>query len=81
MKWLNNIFSFNKKQTNDIKTGKIKFFNKRKGYGFIESDQTSKDVFVHATDLEDRVRKGDDVSFELQHSGRGLQAENVKLIK
>ncbi len=62
------------------KIGKVKFFNRQKGYGFIESENTSKDVFVHATNLEDYVKKGDKVAFELEYSTKGLEAKNVKVV-
>lgn len=61
------------------KTGKIKFFNRRRGYGFIESDHLEKDVFVHVTDLKDRVSKGDQVTFHVEPSPKGLEAKNVRL--
>lgn len=60
--------------------GRVKFFNRQKGYGFIESQNTSKDVFVHATNLEDNIRKGDKVAFELNYSTKGLEATNVKVV-
>lgn len=62
------------------KTGIVKFFNRQKGYGFIESQNTSKDVFVHATNLEDNIRKGDQVAFELNYGTKGLEATNVKVV-
>ncbi|MEM6317850.1 MAG: cold shock domain-containing protein [Bacteroidota bacterium] len=52
-------------RTAHFKSGVIKFFNRSKGYGFIESPETTKEVFVHITELEDRVHKGDAVRFEL----------------
>jgi CspA family cold shock protein len=61
------------------KTGRIKFFNRRRGYGFIESDNLEKDVFVHVTDLKDRVSKGDQVTFYVEPSPKGLEAKNVRL--
>ena len=61
--------------------GRVKFFNRRRGYGFIEADSLDRDVFVHVTDLEDRVSKGDRVTFDLAPSEKGLEAKNVRLIK
>lgn len=62
------------------KIGRIKSFNTRKGYGFIQSKLTTKDVFVHASELKDDINQGDRVQFLLQFSERGLHAENVRLI-
>ncbi len=49
--------------------GKIKWFNAKKGYGFIEPEDGSKDVFVHITALEaagiENLNEGDAVSFEV----------------
>ncbi len=61
--------------------GRVKFFNRRRGYGFIEADSLEQDVFVHVTDLEDRVSKGDRVTFNIEPSPKGLEAKNVRLIK
>ncbi len=78
---IKNLFVNNNGQTDKKdKVGRIKFFNRQKGYGFIESDNTSKDVFVHATNLEDYVKKGDKVAFELEYSTKGLEAKNVKVV-
>jgi len=44
-------------------TGKIKFFNERKGFGFIVDDETQHDVFVHATGLTEKVNENDEVTF------------------
>jgi len=63
------------------KTGRVKFFNRKRGYGFIESDHLEKDVFVHVTDLEDRVSKGDEVVFQVELSPKGMEAKRVRLIK
>ena len=62
------------------KIGKIKSFNTRKGYGFIQSKLTTRDVFVHASELKDEVSKGDRVQFVLRFSEKGLHACDVRLI-
>ena len=64
----------------------VKFFNTAKGFGFIESDEGGKDVFVHATALEAAgirmLKEGDRVSFVLEDDrrGRGKQAGQLKQI-
>lgn len=60
--------------------GTVKFFNRKKGYGFIRAERTGKDVFVHASSLQANINKGDQVVFELEHSKKGLEAKNVQVI-
>lgn len=62
-------------------SGKIKFLNKRKGYGFIKSKETSQDVFVHFDDADDFLKRGDLVQFEVEKSDKGLRARNVEVLK
>jgi CspA family cold shock protein len=59
--------------------GTIKWYNTRKGYGFIESED-NKDVFVHrsAKPMGVDLYEGDKVEFEVEESERGPQAKNVK---
>lgn len=63
------------------KKGKVKFFNRKRGYGFIEADTMEKDVFVHVTNLQDQISKGDTVAFEVEASDKGLEARNVRLLQ
>jgi CspA family cold shock protein len=55
-------------------TGTVKFYNGQKGYGFIQPDDGSKDVFVHATALERAgirgLHEGQKVSFDTQTDPR-----------
>ncbi|MBI3135035.1 MAG: cold shock domain-containing protein [Bacteroidetes bacterium] len=60
-------------------TGKVKFFNESKGYGFIVDDESKKEHFVHISGLVDEVREGESVTFELQDGKKGVNAVNVKL--
>lgn len=73
-----NLFQSNQKTTL-LKSGIVKFFNRSKGYGFIQSEETTKEVFVHITELEDTIHKGDRVHFELGFSDKGLIAKSVQL--
>ena len=65
-------------------TGTVKWFNGQKGYGFIQPDDGGKDVFVHATALEQAgirsLNEGDKVSFVLEDDrrGRGKQAGQIQ---
>jgi cold shock protein len=62
-----------------MSTGKVKFFNQQKGFGFILDDETQKDVFVHVTGLIDKIKDDDLVTFDIVEDRRGPKAINVKL--
>jgi CspA family cold shock protein len=65
-----------------ILTGRVKFFNDTKGYGFIKENNSDKEYFFHFSGALDKVRKDDDVSFELDEKGqRGVKAVRVKKLQ
>ena len=63
-----------------IYTGKVKWFDAKKGYGFIEREDGD-DVFVHFSAIEEdgfkTLEDGQEVEFEIVEGDRGPQAENV----
>ncbi len=66
-----------------MSTGTVKWFNPSKGYGFIEPDDGSKDVFVHISAVErsgmGNLREGQRLSFELERGQQGkVSAVNLK---
>jgi cold shock protein len=67
-------------------TGKVKWFNSQKGFGFIAPDDGGADVFVHISALEraglSNLNEGQKVSFELKADPRRgkSNAENLKLV-
>ena len=65
-------------------TGKVKWFNSKKGYGFITDDKTQKDIFLHVSALEEsklRVLKEDQaLEFEIKEEKDKLQAINLKKV-
>ena len=65
-------------------TGKIKWFNPAKGYGFIENDIGGKDVFLHASALEkagiETLQEGQAISFEIGENKGRENAINIKTV-
>ena len=63
-------------------SGKIKWFNSKKGYGFITDDETNKDIFLHVSSLEEsklRVLKEEQkIQFDIKEEKNKLQAINIK---
>ena len=63
-------------------SGKVKWFNSKKGYGFITDDETNKDIFLHVTELENsklRVLKEEQkIKYDIKEERNKLQAINIK---
>jgi len=59
-------------------TGKVKFYNEKKGFGFVIDDETQKDIFVHASGLIDKIDENDVVTYDIVDDERGKKAINVK---
>ena len=62
--------------------GKVKWFNWKKGYGFIEREDKEKDVFVHHTAVRDAglnyLNEGDELRFEVENGEKGPSAVNLQ---
>lgn len=62
-------------------TGTVKWFNAKKGFGFIAPDEGDKDVFVHITAVHEAglqgLDEGQKVTFEIQDDEKGLKAVNL----
>ncbi|MEO0311654.1 MAG: hypothetical protein RIQ89_1311 [Bacteroidota bacterium] len=63
-----------------MKTGKVKFFNEAKGFGFIVDGESQREVFVHHSGLIDKIRDKDDVTFDVVDGKKGQNAVNVKKV-
>jgi len=61
-----------------MSTGKVKFFNTNRGFGFITQNE-GEDLFFHVSDLQtESANEGDEVEYEIRESGKGLAAVNIR---
>lgn len=65
--------------------GVVKWFNSKKGFGFIELETTGVDVFLHASKIVDggarSIAEGDQVEFDADQLSNGLRAQNVRRLR
>jgi CspA family cold shock protein len=65
-------------------TGTVKWFNSKKGYGFITEDGTEKDIFLHVSALEEsklkNLKEDQKLEFEIKEENNKLQAINLKKV-
>jgi CspA family cold shock protein len=65
-------------------TGTVKWFNSKKGYGFIKEEGTEKDIFLHVSALEEsklkNLKEDQKLEFEIKEENNKLQAINLKKV-
>ncbi len=65
-------------------SGEVKWFDNKKGFGFIVGEEGGRDIFVHYSAIEGdgfrSLKDGEKVEYELVDSGKGLQAQNVRRV-
>lgn len=70
-----------RKEGREMATGKVKWFNNEKGYGFIAPDDGGKDVFVHHSAIQGdgykTLNEAQAVEYEVKEGPKGLEAANV----
>ena len=61
--------------------GKVKWFDSKKGYGFVSNESDDKDYFVHFSEIQGEnfktLEEGQEVTFEIREGAKGVVAKNV----
>jgi CspA family cold shock protein len=74
--------SINLQQGTKMATGKVKWFNDAKGFGFITPDDGGEDLFAHFSAIQSSgfksLKEGQKVSFEVTTGPKGKQAANIR---
>lgn len=66
--------------------GKVKWFDGKKGFGFIEPENGGKDVFLHRNNVqnlgfEEGIKDGEEVEFTIEETPKGLSAVDVYILE
>jgi cold shock CspA family protein len=64
-----------------VRKGVVTFFNDSKGFGFIRDMESKQSVFVHANNLQEKIKENNVVTFEIGKGPKGATALNVRLYK
>ncbi len=69
-----------------MKYGKVKWFDVEKGFGFIEPENGSKDVFMHRNNIEnlgynEGIKDGESVEYKIEETPKGLSAVDVYVLE
>jgi cold shock protein len=82
--WLRYLHNINQAKEQDMATGKVKWFNNAKGYGFVQPDAGGQDVFIHISAVEKAglktLAENQKVSYELTTERGKTSAANLQLI-
>jgi len=70
-----------KEETPSFYTGRVEFFDERKGFGFIMESVRQEKYFVHVNGTLETIKEGDMVTFELERSFKGMNCVQVKKVK
>jgi cold shock CspA family protein len=68
-------------EVDTVRTGTVSFYNDSKGYGFIRDSVTKESIFVHVNNVEEEIKEGNAVSFEVVKGQKGPTAVEVKVLK
>nr|WP_321243406.1 cold shock domain-containing protein [uncultured Psychroserpens sp.] len=81
--WLKKLFGSSEGTVSSKGTqeGTVKFFNTRKGFGFITLKDSDEEIFVHKTNIVGKIRDKNKVTFSIEQSDKGPIATNVRVIK
>jgi CspA family cold shock protein len=75
-------YNFNNKEKSKMVTGKVKWFNDTKGFGFITPDDGGADLFAHFSQINSSgfksLQEGQSVRFEVTMGMKGQQASNIQ---
>ena len=73
--------SSNTSTASGTKFGVVNYYNRSKGYGFIDTEDMKDRVFLHVSSTGEKLKIGDAVSFTMTKNKKGFIAQDVKKVK